>query len=186
MTDRYSKPAIILHWLVAIGIIINLKYGLSLDDLPKDQVGAVIALHKSIGITVLGLVVLRVLWRVGHKPPALPGALQPWERKLSTGTHHLLYLLMALIPLSGWIMDAAWKGGDGHPLMLFNTVPFYRPGIFQVMAPATREQADHLLGAVHSAAAWLLMAALALHILGALKHQVLDGQKELQRMWFGK
>ena len=69
MTERYTKVAVVLHWLVAIGLFLNLYSGLGFDDLPKGQVAAAVALHKSIGISVLGLVVLRLLWRVGHKPP---------------------------------------------------------------------------------------------------------------------
>ena len=185
MTKRYTGLAIVLHWLIAIGIFINLKSGLGLDDVPKDQFGAVIAMHKSFGISVLGLVLLRILWRIGHQPPALPTNYKRWEVKLSTGTHHLLYALMVLVPLLGWLTDSAWKEAASHPLVLFDTVPWFRIPLFGGMAAAARDTAQETLGEAHGALAWLLMAALVLHVAGALKHQFIDKDKELQRMWFG-
>ena len=185
MTERYSKLAVVLHWLIAIGIFLNLKSGLGFDDLPKDQAAAAFAFHESIGISVLGLVVLRVLWRFAHTPPApLPGT--KLEHRLALGIHHLLYLLCALIPLTGWLAASAHKDADGHPPVLFGTVQWFNlPGFGGLAGPA-RHQAHELLGAVHSAAAWVIMAALVLHVAAALKHQFIDGQKLLQRMWFGR
>lgn len=185
--ERYSRPAVILHWLIAIGIIINLKYGLSFDDIPRnrpDELRALIDLHKSIGITVLGLVLLRVLWRIGHKPPAPMASLKPWERKLSVGVHHLLYLLIVLVPLTGWLHDSAWKDAASHPLVLFHQVPWFR--IPLGLTGQAKEQAHDILGTIHALLAKLIIAALVLHVAGALKHQFLDGQKALQRMWFGR
>ena len=185
MTERYSKLAVVLHWLIAIGIFLNLYSGLGFDDLPKDKVAAAFASHESIGISVLGLVLLRVLWRIGHQPPAPLAGLKPVEQKLATGIHHLLYLLMVLIPLSGWLTASAHKGPDGHGMRLFNTVPWFNIAVFGGLAPDARHQAHELLGSVHSAAAWVLMGALVLHVLGALKHQFLGREKLFQRMWFG-
>lgn len=185
MTNRYTGPAIILHWLIAIGIFINLKSGLSIEDLPEGEIRSVIDLHKSIGISVLGLVLLRILWRVGHRPPALPAQTKVWERKLSTATHHTLYLLMALVPLLGWLHDSAWKGAATHPLVLFNSVPWFRFPLFDTMGEAAKDQIHEILGNAHGAFSWLMMLALLLHVAGALKHQFLDKEKSLQRMWFG-
>jgi cytochrome b561 len=186
MIERYSKPAVVLHWLIAIGIFINLYLGLRFDDMAKDHVRAAVDLHKSIGITVLGLVVLRLLWRVAHTPPAPMASLKPWERKLSVGIHHLLYLLSVLVPLAGWLHDSAWKDAAKHPLVLFRTVPWFRIPLFGGLDPAAKDQAHELLGDVHSALSWVLMAALLLHVAAALKHQVLGREKMLQRMWFGR
>ena len=184
MTKRYTGLAVLLHWLIAIGIFINIKYGLSFDDLKDAQLRTAIDAHKSIGISVLGLVLLRILWRVGHQPPALPAETRPWERKLSTATHHSLYLLMVLVPLLGWLHDSAWKGAATHPLVLFNAVPWFRIPLFGGLGPIALDQVHGLLGDAHSALSWVLMAALVLHVAGALKHQFVDKQKSLQRMWF--
>lgn len=185
-TGRYTAVAVALHWLVAIGIIFNLWKGLGFDDLPKDQVHAAVALHKSIGITIIGLVALRVLWKIGHPGPAPLASLKPWERKLSVGVHHLLYLLMILVPVAGWFAESAWKGSVGKPLVLFDAIPWFHLPFFNGMDDAGREFWDGIFGETHEIAAKILIAALILHIAGALKHQFLDREKQLQRMWFGK
>jgi cytochrome b561 len=193
--QRYSGVAIVLHWLVAIGIIYNLYAGLGLEDLWRmvdagtysaDAARAATNLHKSIGITVLGLVVLRVLWRVGHKPPPLPEGTKPVEAKLSTGIHHLLYLLMVLVPLAGWLHDSAWKAAASHPLVLFDQVPFFRLPLFGGLDDAGKDHWHSILGGVHGLSAKLLILALLLHIAGALKHSLIDRKPSLARMWFGK
>ena len=186
MTKRYSGIAVVLHWLIAIGIFINIRYGLTFDDLPEGEIRSAIDMHKSVGITVLGLVLLRILWRIGHQPPALPEHYRPWEIKLSLGIHHLLYALMALVPLSGWLHDSAWKGAATHPLVLFGKVPWFRLPGFGGMSDALKDQVHEVLGSTHTALSYVLMAALFLHVAGALKHQFIDKEKELQRMWFGK
>ena len=185
MIERYSKPAVVLHWLIAIGIFLNLKSGLSFDDLPKDKAAAVFAFHESIGLSVLGLVILRILWRFAHKPPA-PLPATRLEQKAALGIHHLLYLLCVLIPLSGWAAASAHKGAEAHPPVLFGTVQWFNlPGLAGLTGDR-QHQAHQLMGAVHSACAWVIMAALVLHIAAALKHQFWDHQKLLQRMWFGR
>lgn len=188
LIERYSAVAVALHWLVAIGIIYNLWYGLGFDDLEASHsplLRPAIDFHKSVGITVIGLVVLRILWKAGHPGPAPMGSLKPWERKLSVGTHHLLYLLMVVVPLAGWLHDSAWKSAAGHPLMLYGTVPWFRLPLFGMLSDAGKDQWHDALGAVHSLTAKFLIGVLALHIAGALKHQFLDGQAQFRRMWFG-
>ncbi len=100
----------LLHWIVAILILGNVALGLSAAHwLPDDSVRPVIDFHKSVGITVLGLVLLRILWRASHKPPPLPRSFPGWERVLAHFAHFLLYLLMIGLPLSGWAHDSAGK-----------------------------------------------------------------------------
>ena len=184
---RYSGMAVVLHWLVAAGILFNMIAMLVVDDDARSR--PFIELHKSIGITVLGLVCLRILWRVGHKPPpSLP--LQPWERKLSVGVHHLLYLLMVLVPLSGWLMNSASLNkatGLPYGIDLFHVVPWFNLPFFAAMDAAGKAHWHQVFGIMHGfvlkLALWL---AVLLHIAGALKHQFMDRQKELQRMWFGR
>lgn len=184
---RYSGVAVVLHWLVALGILYNLIAMLVVDDDARGR--PFIELHKSIGITVLGLVLLRILWRAGHKPPVLlPSA--PWERVLATGVHHLLYLLMVLVPLSGWLMNSASLNkatGLPYGIDLFHVVPWFNLPFFGAMDAAGKEHWHHILGIMHGGVLKLaLWVALALHIAGALKHQFMDRQKLLQRMWFGR
>ena len=180
--DRYTRTAVVLHWLVALLIVVNVALALSADSLPDEWVRPVIDTHKSIGITVLGLVLLRILWRLGHPPPALPRRYPRWERIGAHAAHGVLYALMLLLPLSGWLHDSAWKDAATHPMHLFGVVPWPRIGFVMNLAPATREPLHDLFGNFHTAFGYILYAMLALHILGALKHQWLDRERELQRM----
>ena len=93
---------------------------------------------------------------------------------------------MALVPLTGWLHDSAWKGAASHPLMLYGVVPFFRLPGFAGMADATKDQWHDWFMAAHSIGAKLLIAALILHLAGALKHQFVDRQPEFRRMWFGR
>jgi cytochrome b561 len=188
-TGRYTSVAVTLHWLVAVGIIYNLWQGLGFDALEAahpDNLRAAVNLHKSIGITVLGLVALRVLWKIGHPGPAPLATLQPWERKLSVGVHHLLYLLMVVVPLAGWLHDSAWKAAASHPLALYGVIPWFRLPLFGGLSDAGKDFWHDNLFLVHKWTSFVLIGALALHIAGALKHQFLDRQPQFRRMWFGQ
>ena len=90
VSQRYTTPAIVLHWLIAVLIIINVALGLSFDSLPQGSLRPFIETHKSIGITVLGLGILRLLWRLTHTPPALP-PYKPWEKAAAHAAHWVLY-----------------------------------------------------------------------------------------------
>jgi len=90
---------------------------------------------------------------------------------------------MFLIPLTGWIHDSAWKGAPTHPLNLFWVIPWFRFGFIENLAPATKEQLHTVFFQIHAALAYVLYAVVALHIAGALKHQFVDREPELQRMF---
>lgn len=184
MNEKYTKGAVILHWLVAIGILLNLWIGLRFDYTPEDSIRAAIDFHKSVGITVLGLVIVRILWRRIYTPPAIPTTYQVWEQKLSHFVHWLLYGLIVLVPLSGWLHDSAWKGAPTHPLSLYGGIPWFRFPFFNGMTDPQKDWWHDLLGTSHTVLAYVLLGAVVLHIAGALKHQFLDKHRELQRMWF--
>ncbi|NKF22987.1 cytochrome b [Solimonas marina] len=182
-TPRYTRTAVTLHWLIALLMIVNVVLGLAAESLPDSWVRTTIDTHKSIGITVLGLALLRLLWRFSHRPPALPAAYPSWERRLSGVVHVLLYVLIFALPLSGWMHDSAWEGAATHPMALFGIVPWPRIGWIQNVAdPATKESLHTLFGHWHVWFGYALYAAFALHLLGALKHQFVDRHAELQRM----
>ncbi|MDE2340656.1 MAG: cytochrome b/b6 domain-containing protein, partial [Alphaproteobacteria bacterium] len=141
----------------------------------------------SVGITVLGLVLLRVLWRAANRPPNLPEAYQPWERTLSHAAHWLLYLMMFAMPLTGWLMNSASTNkatGQPYPVDLFHVLPWFNLPFFSGMDIAARKGWHEFFGAGHSFGGWILLGLLGLHVAGALKHQFLDKEKEFQRMWF--
>jgi cytochrome b561 len=174
----------LLHWLVAVLIVGNLcvVWSINLGWVPEPSVRPAIDLHKSIGITVLGLALLRVLWRLSHRPPPLPPSYPRIERLGAHAAHLLLYGLILALPLSGWIHDSAFKLAAEHPLRLFGLVPWPRIGFIMALDPATKEQVHTLWFQIHSSLAYVLYALLALHILGALKHQLIDRENELGRM----
>jgi cytochrome b561 len=179
---RYTRVAVVLHWLIAALIVLNVGLALSADYLPDDWVRPVIDTHKSTGITVLGLVLLRMLWRASHRPPPLPVGYARWERIASQIAHGVLYALMLLLPLSGWMHDSAWKDAATHPMTLYGLVPWPRIGLIEHVDAVTKEHLHDLFGAFHTAFGYVLYGMLALHIAGALKHQWLDHEPELQRM----
>lgn len=182
---RYSGLAITLHWLVAMGVIANVALAWAWPGLPDAQVRPAIDLHKSIGLTVLGLAVMRLLWRMSHRPPALVEGLKRWEVRLAHITHVLLYLIIFAMPITGYVMDSAYKDAAAHPLSLYGAIPFPRLDFVMSLDPATKKAVHDGFGEAHELIAKLVYVLVALHIAGALKHQWLDGRRELQRMWFG-
>ena len=183
--QRYSRPAIWLHWIVAALLVGNTALGLYAEAAPDDWVRALIDTHKSVGITVLGLAVLRLSWRLSHAPPPLPKTYPLWERWTAHAAHWALYAMVFALPLTGWAHDSAWKGWEAHPMQWFGLFPWPRIGVIAALPPDLKEQWHDTLFAAHEAAAWALYALLAAHILGALKHQWIDGHAELQRMGVG-
>ena len=183
--SRYTRTAIVLHWLVAMAIVVNVCLIWSVDYVGEARERSVIDLHKSIGITVLGLALLRMLWRYAHRPPPLPAGYARWEQIGAHAAHLCLYALMLAMPLSGWLHDSAWKDAATHPMSLYNLVPWPRIGWVMQLPPASREQLHDLFGNIHSWLATALYVLVALHIAGSLKHQFIDRQPELERMRFG-
>jgi cytochrome b561 len=181
---RYTGLAVTLHWLVAAGIIANVALAWIWPYLADDSVRPAIELHKSIGITVLGLAVMRLLWRFAHRPPALPTTYQRWEHTASHVTHGLLYVLIFAMPLTGWIMDSAWKDAATHPMALFGLFEWPRIGFVMHLDPVLRDRIHDLFGAAHGWAAYVLYGLFVVHVGGALKHQWVDREPELQRIWF--
>ena len=180
---RYTGPAILFHWLIALGIVANVMLAWSWPYVADANVRPMIDRHKSIGVTVLGLAVMRLLWRWAHPPPPYPAHYRAWERRTAHWTHVLLYVVMFAMPLSGWIMDSAYKDAATHPMRWFGLFEFPRIGFVLRLDPATKAQVHDLFGAAHYWIGWVVVALFALHVSGALKHQWLDRQPELQRMW---
>lgn len=182
VSERYSTLAIVLHWAIATLIAANLLLAWSFGFVPAEGLRPLIDIHKSIGITVLGLGILRVLWRATHRPPPLPAG-PTWERIAVHAVHWILYGLVFLLPISGWMHDSAWNGAAEHPAKLFFVVPWFRIGVIEHLAPPTKEYLHSLLFKVHVSLAYVLYGMFVAHVAGALKHQILEGKPELQRMW---
>lgn len=180
----YTRPAIVLHWLVALAMVANVALILSVEHIPEDWVRPFIDTHKSLGITVLGLALLRLLWRIGHRPPALPGEYARWETWSAHAVHVLLYAVIFWMPLSGWLHDSAWSEAATHPMKLFGTIGWPRVGFILGLPADLKESMHTLLGALHRWGAYVLYGLVFLHVAGALKHQFFDSEAVLRRMWF--
>ncbi len=180
--QRYNGTAMALHWLVAALILINVFYGLAAAGADDAHVRPLIDAHKSIGLTVLGLVLLRILWRIGHKPPPLPRSYPQVEKLGAHAAHYALYAVMLLLPLSGYLHDSAWNGAASHPLVLFGVLHFPRMPVIKSFDPVTKDQLHTLFGAAHVYIGYALYALVGLHLLGVAKHHVVDHESEIGRM----
>jgi cytochrome b561 len=181
--EKYTRIAVVLHWAIALLIGFNIILGLGSGYVPDADVRAVIDLHKSFGITLLFLVLFRVVWRLTHRPPPLPAAYRGWEVVASRIAHLALYVLILAMPVTGWVHDSAWSAAASHPMFLFWVIPWFRLGFITGLDPVTKEHVHHLFGHLHTLLSYGLYGVIAVHVLGALKHQLVDRQKELQRMW---
>ena len=194
---KYTNVAIALHWLIGIAILFMFILGWFMTELPKESakttsfdifnLGLItwevakeesprafyFNLHKSIGLTILMLIVLRMYWRFTHRPPAFLNSMKLWEKRLAKATHLSLYLLMFLIPLSGIIMSAGSK--YGIKWFGIKVIPGFED-------KAIRE----LFFEFHEIFGLLLLLLLIFHILGAIKHSIIDKDGTLRRMWFSK
>jgi cytochrome b561 len=182
---RYTRVAMVLHWAIAILMVLNIAAILLVESFPETWVRPAVDTHKSIGITVLGLVILRILWRVAHTPPPLPDDYPRWEKSTAHAVHLVLYALIIALPLSGWLHDSAWKAAAQFPMQLFYLVPWPRLPFIVNMEPAAKEQFHIVTGLVHVWLGYILYGLFALHVGAALKHQFIDRKPELQRMWPG-
>jgi cytochrome b561 len=181
---RYTRIAVVLHWVIAVLIVGNVALALGADSLPDAWVRPVIDTHKSIGITVLGLAVLRLLWRVGHPAPPLPDDYPRWQRIAAHVVHVALYGLILALPLSGWMHDSAWNAAATHPMKLFNLVPWPRISWILNLPAEEKERLHTVFGNAHTWLGYALYAMFALHVGAALKHQFIDKHRELQRITF--
>lgn len=174
--DRYSNVAITLHWVIAAGIVFQILLAWRMDDLKTPLGFALIQLHKSVGITILLLSLVRLGWRLANPPPREVG-LNRWEATLSKITHLGFYGIMIGMPITGWIMVSASR--ISIPTVLFGVVPWpHVPGLAHLAEPA--KSAWRAIG--HEGHEWLAFGTyllLLLHVAGALKHQVFDRESPI-------
>ena len=175
MTARYTPPAVVLHWLIALLIFVAFPLGLYMHDLPLSPTKLQLySYHKWIGITVLLLVGLRLAWRATHTPPALPAGMGALQRKASHAVHGLLYLLMIAVPLSGWLMSSA----KGFQTVWFGVLPL--PDLV-----GKDKELGEALEEVHEFLNYTMLVLVVLHVAAAIKHQIQEGGTYLQRMKLG-
>lgn len=169
---RYSTVAILLHWLIAAAILLQVSLAWRMIGPHTPQSFAIIQLHKSVGITILLLSFVRLGWRLINPPPPLPLTMARWERELSRLVHLGFYVIMIGMPLTGWLIVSASR--TQIPTLLFGVVPWPNiPGIGG-LAPDAKKLWQAVGEQAHSALALFLYALFVLHVGGALKHQLLS------------
>lgn len=168
---RYGFVAQGLHWIIAALLIVQVALGKIADELPVglDKL-ALMARHKSFGITILALAVIRLAWRLIDRPPP-PPPMPRWQHVASRMTHGAFYALLFAMPVSGWLMSSA----SNYPVSwfgLFQLPDFVRPD----------EVLKDLLEDFHETLAKVLIVLAILHVVAALKHQFIDRDGLLMRM----
>ena len=186
MTDRYTRTAIVFHWVIAVLVLCNIALAWTFkifDDYPWTQY--VTNTHKTIGITVLGLALMRLLWRISHPPPPFSAAIPRWQATAARIGHGALYFIIIAMPLSGWIYDSAWEWAAEVPIDFWGLFEMPRiPWIMDMPPSHAKELLDVIAGKVHVGLSFVLYFLLAAHLAGAIKHQWFDRIPTLQRMTF--
>jgi cytochrome b561 len=178
--ERYSTVAVTLHWLIALFILMNWPLGWRMQFVKGIDQFTFYQLHKSFGITILLLSVLRLAWRLFRPPPPHAPSLKPWERVAATAVHWGFYVVMIGMPLSGWLAVSTAK--LNLPTLLYKTVPWpHVPGT-QGLDAGAKAAVNGAADATHSVLAWGALVLFLLHVGAVLKHYVVDKEPVLQRM----
>lgn len=160
-SQRYSFPARLLHWAVAPLVLVQIALGFASDLSERPWSDFFLDQHVRVGVPLFGLILLRLLWRLGNEPPPLPEAIAPWQRRAAGETHATLYLLLVLMPVTGYVLWA-WTApsldfwGVGHVPILF------RGG--------DDEFGRSVAGYAHEYGAYAISALVLIHISAALYH----------------
>ncbi|MBS0215573.1 MAG: cytochrome b [Proteobacteria bacterium] len=172
-TTSYTRTAILLHWSIAVLIFLNIAGGFLMASTPKQepQHDAILFWHASLGSLIFLLAVVRLCWRLTHQPPPLPDSIPALQRGAAHALHWLLYILMLVLPFSGYLHRLA----GGHDVSFF--------GLFNWPAIIAKDEPFRLFThSMHEALAWTLCILLAGHIAAALKHALVDRDGVLRRI----
>lgn len=168
--DRFPPAMRALHWLRALVVLGTLGAGLLMVNLPDDMTVKFELLypnHKQFGVLALLLALTQLLlrWRASGQGrlPRTPASLQPWEQRLSTLAHRLLYVLLVAVPLMGYAMSSSFTQSDGVPFFFIGNLPELLP---------KNDSAFEVFQLLHKILAYALLALLALHVAGAIKHRL--------------
>lgn len=173
MEDRYSRTAMVLHWVIALAVLGQIAFGWYLQTVPRltpDRT-VFVNMHKSTGLVIGLLILARLAWRLTHKPPPLPASMPAWERRAAAASHALLYACMLIMPLAGYTASNFSKFG----VKLFNAV---------LLPPwGTDDRAVYaFFNGLHVATSYVFAALIAIHIAAALKHLFFPRHRIFRRM----
>lgn len=171
----YAPFAIAMHWTIALILFVSFPVGLYMVDLPLSPAKLrIYSYHKWAGVTVFALVMLRLAWRLAHGVPA-PLAMPRWQLAIARATHALLYLLMLLVPLTGWLYGSA----TGFQTVVFGVLPI--PDLI-----GRDKAAAEALRFAHVFLDYTLAGAVAVHLAAVAKHQFIERDGLLARMLPGR
>lgn len=172
MNNNYTRTAVALHWLMALGLLCAFAVGHYMHDLPLSPAKLKIySWHKWAGVTLFMLMLIRFGWRLTHRPPALPDSIPPLQQMAASALHYALYFLMFAIPLTGWLMSSA----KGFQTVYFGVLPL------PDLVPKNKELGETLAEIHESLNLGMALLVLA-HVAAAIKHQVVDKDGVLLRM----
>ncbi len=175
-STSYGAVAVTLHWLIAIAILYMIWLGIYMTDAEDYEA---YQLHKSLGITILALSLLRLIWRFVNPPPPLPAGMKGWERFGARATHWAFYFLMIFIPLSGWALAST----SAFETKIWGAFDLPRlPGLAGLDADAREAAGERIEGIHETLAMWPIFILLALHVGAALKHHIWNRDNVLTRM----
>ena len=172
--ERYTAVAIWLHWLVALGVLAQIGFGWALGEIPRatPERTIYVNLHKSTGMILGVLILLRLAWRLTHKPPPLPASVPAWQKRAARASHGLLYACMLVMPLAGYAASNFSRFGVNF-LNSFMLPPW-----------GANDRAIYaFLNGLHVWTSYLFVVLIAIHILAALKHLLVGRDGVFQRMW---
>ena len=168
---RYTRVAMLLHWVTVLLVGALYGVGWTMTELPKGPArGEMFALHKMLGITVFLLTLLRLAWRLRHRPPPFPVSFAGWQAKAARGAHHLFYALLLLQPVLGY----ASAYFSGHPTRYLG---FVLPSL-----DARDAGLNEFFSEVHEATAAALLLLVVVHVLGGLRHGLRGTEAVIRRM----
>ena len=171
--ERYTRTAMLLHWLIAVAVLAQIAFGWYLQKVPRKtpERAVYVNYHKSTGMLIGLLIVLRIAWRLKHRPPPLPASMPMWERRAARANHVLLYACMIIMPLAGYTASNFSKFG----VKFFNRVLLPPWGIDDRSIYA-------FFNGLHVATSYVFVVLIALHLLAAMKHAVFPRHAILRRM----
>jgi|SRR5579871_2214218 len=181
--ERYGTVAIALHWTIALLIAANLSIGFYFANVMDEHdpgMFGLVQIHKSIGLTVLALSVLRLAWRLMNPVPSLPTDFGLHMRIIARGTHYLFYFLIVAVPLLGWLMVSA--SPLGAPTSFFGLFNWPNLPFFSALTRTDKHQYHELLSSAHAVFAYTAFGLMLLHAGAALWHHFVRRDTILKRM----
>lgn len=171
---RYVSAAVAVHWITAALVLAQIAIGLKFGDMPKGPARLeLFTWHKTVGVTILLLAVVRLAIRLSNPPPPFPADFPKWERFAAVWTHRIFYFMLFALPLTGLAAISAHATGPTTPLI--GGIPF-------PVIPGVGEKLGETLGGIHGLLVWTTIALLVLHIGAALKQQFIDRTLVADRM----